>query len=124
VARAQVAAVDQLGALGEEVPVEIAEQGTAGAGPFHEKGGLWQVLARLSLRRSEQRGFGQVEASGRLASHVAYWDAVAALNTPADMNGFWTPFDQDGQQLSDDEATSRRDGFLRAALDNIEPAAP
>lgn len=67
---------------------------------------------------------GWEEVSRRHASNLAYWDAVAALNTPADMNGFWPPFDQHGQQLSGDDATRRRDGFLRTALDNIEPAAP
>lgn len=48
---------------------------------------------------------GWEQASGLTASHVAYWDAVAALNTPTTL-GDWG--------ISD--ATVRRDNFLRDAL--------
>lgn len=63
---------------------------------------------------------GWLEDSGRSASHLAYWDAVAALNTPVDMTGFWTPFDQQGTQLTGAEATQRRDDFLRTALRHLD----
>jgi hypothetical protein len=46
-------------------------------------------------------------ASGRDAGPLAYWDLVAALNTPADLTR-WAP----GLR----GATARRDAFLRAAL--------
>jgi aminoglycoside phosphotransferase (APT) family kinase protein len=47
---------------------------------------------------------GWERASGRRASDVAYWDAVAALNTPT--------------RLYDETATAGRDAFLRAALNH------
>jgi aminoglycoside phosphotransferase (APT) family kinase protein len=56
---------------------------------------------------------------GRAATDVAYWDAVAALNTSADMTGFWPAFDEYGHQLPGASATERRDAFLRAALDRL-----
>ena len=56
----------------------------------------------------------QVQA-GRQAANVAYWDAVAALNTPAVLQGQRTPAQQSA-------ATHRRDQFLRTALDRLEPS--
>lgn len=47
---------------------------------------------------------GWERATGTRARDVAYWDAVAALNTPTELNG---------------TATARRDAFLRAALANL-----
>jgi aminoglycoside phosphotransferase (APT) family kinase protein len=47
---------------------------------------------------------GWEQASGRRATTIAYWDAVAALNTPTDLGP---------------QATARRDEFLRAALDRL-----
>ncbi|MFD3405320.1 phosphotransferase family protein [Kribbella sp. NPDC058693] len=44
-------------------------------------------------------------ASGRPATDIPYWDAVAALNTPT--------------TLYNPEATARRDAFLRAALSQL-----
>jgi aminoglycoside phosphotransferase (APT) family kinase protein len=45
---------------------------------------------------------------GRRAADIAYWDAVAALNTPTDL---------DAQESAG--ATERRDEFLRIALSNL-----
>lgn len=53
--------------------------------------------------------------SGDPASHVAYWDAVAALNTPTHLTG-WPAYDENGTPLGSDAATDRRDRFLEAAL--------
>lgn len=47
---------------------------------------------------------GWQEASGRTATNLAYWDAVAALNTPTELGPV---------------ATTRRDAFLRAALERL-----
>jgi aminoglycoside phosphotransferase (APT) family kinase protein len=47
---------------------------------------------------------GWERATGTKARDVAYWDAVAALNTPTEVPG---------------GATDRRDAFLRAALTNL-----
>jgi aminoglycoside phosphotransferase (APT) family kinase protein len=48
---------------------------------------------------------GWERASGKSATNVAYWDPVAALNTPT--------------TLFSAVATARRDAFLRAALDRL-----
>lgn len=74
-----------------------------------------QASARAALPKLD----GWQEESGRLASHVPYWDAVAALNTPTDPTGFWSAFDPLGEPLTGAEATERRDAFLRMALDDL-----
>jgi aminoglycoside phosphotransferase (APT) family kinase protein len=56
--------------------------------------------------------------TGRDATNVAYWDAVAALNTPAEMDGP-QGFDNKGAAIGDAAVTNRRDTFLRAALDHL-----
>ncbi|MFF0338735.1 aminoglycoside phosphotransferase family protein [Kribbella sp. NPDC004875] len=48
---------------------------------------------------------GWEQATGRRADHVAYWDAVAALNTPTTL--YAAP------------ATARRDAFLRKSLNHL-----
>ncbi|HZX06753.1 phosphotransferase family protein, partial [Kribbella sp.] len=48
---------------------------------------------------------GWQQASGRPATHVPYWDAVAALNTPTTL---YSP-----------TATTRRDAFLSQALTHL-----
>lgn len=48
---------------------------------------------------------GWERATGTKAKHVSCWDAVAALNTPTELEG---------------PATSRRDSFLREALARLE----
>ena len=48
--------------------------------------------------------------AGRDAVNVAYWDAVAALNTPTVL---------DGGHLEAAELTARRDAFLQTALDHL-----
>jgi streptomycin 6-kinase len=53
--------------------------------------------------------------TGRQATNVAYWDAVAALNTSAVVEGPRTPAERAA-------ATQRRDEFLRTALDRLEPS--
>jgi hypothetical protein len=59
--------------------------------------------------------------SGRLATNVPYWDAVAALNTPAKLDG-WPGFDDQGNPMDGPACTERRDAFLRAALDRLDHA--
>jgi len=49
---------------------------------------------------------------------TGYWDAVAALNTPAYMDGPGG-FDNQGTSIGDAAVTKRRDAFLRAALDQL-----
>jgi hypothetical protein len=56
--------------------------------------------------------------AGRAAIAVAYWDAVAALNTPTVLHG-WPGFADDGSRLEAAAVTERRDAFLRTALDEL-----
>jgi aminoglycoside phosphotransferase (APT) family kinase protein len=61
------------------------------------------------------------EAMGREPDGVAYWDAVAALNTPADLSAFVSASRENGRpDLDAATANARRDAFLRAALDRLE----
>lgn len=53
--------------------------------------------------------------TGDPADHVAYWDAVAALNTPTYLTD-WPAYDENGTLLGSTAATNRRDRFLEAAL--------
>ena len=55
---------------------------------------------------------GWERAAGTTAEDVAYWDAVAALNTPTEMDG-WAPF------VDGPAATARRDAFLVSALKRL-----
>lgn len=57
--------------------------------------------------------------SGRQATDVPYWDAVAALHTPADLDDWEPGFDEQGNRLAAPAVTARRDAFLRAALDRL-----
>lgn len=59
----------------------------------------------------------QCEA-GREATNMAYWDTVAALNTPVDMAG-WPGFNGHGDPLAPQAVIDRRDAFLRSALDRL-----
>ena len=52
------------------------------------------------------------------AANVAYWDAIAALNTPTILDG-WPGYDDQGQPLDTAAVTARRDAFLRAAIDRL-----
>lgn len=58
--------------------------------------------------------------SGRQATNVPYWDAMAALQTPADLDDWEPGFDDRGNPLSASAVTGRRDAFLRAALDRLD----
>ena len=52
---------------------------------------------------------GWEDEMGRKATDLAYWDALAALNTPADLDALDESFGR----------TDRRDAFLRAAVDQL-----
>ncbi len=58
--------------------------------------------------------------SGREATNVAYWDTVAALQTPVDLDDWEPGFDDQGNRLGGSDVTERRNAFLRAALDRLE----
>jgi aminoglycoside phosphotransferase (APT) family kinase protein len=56
--------------------------------------------------------------AGRRATHVAYWDAVTALDTPAVLDG-WPGRTDNGRPLDAAAVTARRDAFLRAAIERL-----
>jgi aminoglycoside phosphotransferase (APT) family kinase protein len=83
-------------------------------------------IGELRMQMAHQYGLdtaihvleGWERESGREAPNVAYWDVVAALNTPVDMAG-WPGFDDHGKPVGHDVVAQRRDAFLRTALDNL-----
>ncbi len=61
------------------------------------------------------------EATGREPDNGAYWDVVAALNTPADLSAFVSASHKNGRpDLDAATMNERRDSFLRAALDRLD----
>lgn len=54
-------------------------------------------------------------AAGRRASDVAYWDVIAAINTPTILRRD-PGFGADSAALDTMAVTGRRDAFLRAAV--------
>lgn len=82
-----------------------------------------QVAVQYGPRAAEHVLDGWQRESGREATNLAYWDAFAALNTPAVLEDDcdWAPgFDDQGNQLGGPAVTARRDAFLRAALDRLD----
>lgn len=92
----------------------------AGAGdPGVDLGELrMQMAHQYDLEAADHVLDGWQRETGRPATHVAYWDAVAALNTPADMAG-WPAFDNQGRPVGQSVVIARRDAFLRSALDRL-----
>lgn len=60
--------------------------------------------------------------SGRQASNVAYWDAVAGVYSPAVLDDYEEGFDDQGNEIDWSAKTKRRDAFLRAALARLDLA--
>ena len=58
--------------------------------------------------------------SGRQATNVAYWDAVAAAYSPAVLDDYEEGFDDQGHEIDWPAKTRRRDAFLREALDRLD----
>lgn len=89
--------------------VGIVDWEGAGAGHYGVDLGNLRMEESLTfgLAAADEILAGWQEASGREAEDIAYWDLVAALNTPTDLSR-WAP--------TLPEATENRDAFLRAAL--------
>lgn len=101
--------------------VGIIDWEAAGAGHYGiDLGSLrWDAAILFGLAAADGVLAGWQEASGRLAQDVAYWDVVAALNTPAVLTG--EGMDEAGRaDLDEATLTRRRDDFLRAALDRLD----
>jgi aminoglycoside phosphotransferase (APT) family kinase protein len=63
---------------------------------------------------------GWEEAAGQPAADVPYWDLVAALSTPPDMGWFVGAIGGQGRpDLTQEILLSRRDMFVRAALERL-----
>lgn len=60
---------------------------------------------------------GWQQQAGEPASNVAYWDAIAALRTPAVFEGY--PAFRDDQRVGSSIIAERRDAFLRGAIDRL-----
>lgn len=90
---------------------------TAGVGdPGVDLGDLrLQVALRYGPEAAAPVLKGWEEQSGRTATSIPYWDAVAALNTPTELHG-WPGFAADGARLGVEVITQRRDQFLQSAL--------
>jgi len=64
---------------------------------------------------------GWVKQAGAPAADLAYWDVVAALNTPPDFRNRWlaTIQDQGRPDVTGELLNARRDEFLENALDRL-----
>lgn len=94
---------------------------TAGVGiPGVDLGSMrMQVAVRYSLPAAEFVRAGWELHMDRPATDVAYWDIVAALNTPTVMEG-WPGCDPLSHPLGSRAVTQRRDTFLRQALETMQ----
>lgn len=92
-----------------ETTVTLIDWKDAGVGdPGVDVGHLrMQMAVQYGPDAAERVREGWERERGRAATNLAYWDAVAALHTPADLD--------DGEPA----LTARRDAFLRAALDRL-----
>lgn len=104
---------------GEDTPVLI-DWKTAGVGaPGIDLGELRKQVAIIFGPEAPDSVLdGWERAAGTKAEDVAYWDAVAALNTPTEIadgyqTGGWAPL-MDGPA-----ATARRNAFLESALKRL-----
>ena len=106
-----------------ETLVGMVDWDQAGAGHPGVDLGWLRLDAAILFGPSAAAGIldGWRRAAGYEPDAVAYWDVVAALNSPVDLVGWLPPFH--GQGRSDLDAatlTGRRDAFLRAALDRLD----
>lgn len=108
--------------------VGIIDWETAGAGhPGVDLSCLrWDAaLAFGSAADVDEIVAGWEDTMGERATDVPYWDAVAALNTRADMSAFVPSLTEHGRgDLDGATLTQRRDAFLEAALDALALARP
>lgn len=85
-------------------------------------------LGHLRMKMAMQYGLeaarhvldGWQQEMGREATDMPYWDVVATVHTPTELNDWEPGFDGDGNQLSNTAITERRNAFLRNALDLLD----
>ncbi|MHB1445950.1 MAG: aminoglycoside phosphotransferase family protein [Acidimicrobiales bacterium] len=100
--------------------VALIDWKTAGVGhPAVDLGGLRaQVAVQYGLDAPAHVLEGWQRQAGREAVALAYWDAVAVLNTPT-VTPEGPGFANDGTPLDGEALTERRDAFLRNATDQL-----
>lgn len=102
--------------------VGLIDWDCAGAGPAGVDIGSLRCDAALcfGLDTVDHVLRGWEEAAGRPAEDVAYWDVVAALSTPPQLDWFVESIVGQGRpDLDRQTLVRRRDEFLRAALDRM-----
>ena len=104
-----------------DVCLSLIDWKTAGAGdPGVDLGELrMQMALQYGADAPTHVLEGWQRESGREATNLAYWDAVAALNTPTELHG-WPGFNDQGEPLDEPAVTRRRDAFLRDALARLD----
>ena len=81
-----------------------------------------QVGIKYGVDAAEHVLNGWQAQSRRAATDLAYWDVVAALNTPTILYS-GLALDSHGMKLDPPAGTERRDEFLRRALDELQPSS-
>lgn len=108
----------------EDTSPALIDWKSAGVGdPGVDVGNLRMHMAvQYGLDAAEQVLQGWQTEAGRRPTNQAYWDVVAALNTPAVLWPGAPAFGRHGRRLDPPGATERRNQFLRTALDQLEPS--
>jgi aminoglycoside phosphotransferase (APT) family kinase protein len=107
---------------GEGALTGVVDWDSAGSGPAGiDLGSLRCDAATSAGSRAAAAVLAGYEAVlGRPADDVAYWDVVAALCTPPEVDWFLDAVrDQGRTDLDQPTLLRRRDAFLRAALDDL-----
>ena len=106
-----------------DTDVGLVDWRSAGVGHYGVDLGAMRTTAVLTygLAAADAVLDGWQQASGLTATDVAYFDVVVALQTPADMSGWFIEgFHRMGRpDLDPVTAQDRRDAFLQAALDKL-----
>jgi aminoglycoside phosphotransferase (APT) family kinase protein len=84
-------------------------------------------LGHLRMKMAVQYGLnaathildGWEREADREAADVSYWDVVAAVHTPTELDDWEPGFDDEGNRLPSAAITERRDAFLRNALNQL-----
>jgi aminoglycoside phosphotransferase (APT) family kinase protein len=102
--------------------VGVIDWETAGSGhPGVDLGCLrWDAAIQFGAWAPDHISAGWAEAAGRELEEQAYWDAVAALNIPADIGDLLPSFREAGRSdLDAVTVRNRQEAFLRRALDRL-----
>ena len=109
----------------DEALLAIVDWDCAGSGhPGIDLGSLrCDAAIMYGVAAADVISAGWSAATGREPGHTAYWDAVAALSTPADLGYFIDAFADHGRgDLDRATAIARRDAFLQKALTQLDRA--